>query len=316
MYAAGGVFTAIFKSTDQGENWTEIEVPVGGTSDLFSLTIDPKNGGVLWAATEDGLLKSDRRRRHLDAVGPGHRSLPAEDGRDRSARPVASGGGRRRRRDLRQPRRRRELVAVEHGAGRGLGREALGRPAQRHACSRSWRPASTVATAPSWTEITEPFASGEEADLDGFVFDASVAADHLRPRHLGVLALDRRRQALAEGGAEGPGRAADDEGLDRLGAVREHGAGPRQREDHLRRRRGRTTTPTAPSTRPSTAARSGRPSGTGLPAETVAMLRAGAPGTVFALVEGQRSLPHHQRRRELVGGELRASPTRSSTSWR
>ena len=25
----------------------------------------------------------------------------------------------------------------------------------------------------SWTEITEPFSSGEEADLDGFVFDAA-----------------------------------------------------------------------------------------------------------------------------------------------
>ena len=74
MYAAGGVFTAIFKSTDQGENWTEIEVPVGGTSDLFGLTIDPKTAGVLWAATEDGLLKSDRRRR---PPGPGRTRAPA-----------------------------------------------------------------------------------------------------------------------------------------------------------------------------------------------------------------------------------------------
>ena len=32
--------------------------PVGGTSNLYSLTIDPKNGQQLWAATEDGLLKS------------------------------------------------------------------------------------------------------------------------------------------------------------------------------------------------------------------------------------------------------------------
>ena len=58
LYASGGTFTTIFKSTDQGDTWTKLALPVGGTSDLYGLTVDPKDGKQLWAATEDGLLKS------------------------------------------------------------------------------------------------------------------------------------------------------------------------------------------------------------------------------------------------------------------
>ncbi|MEO8277341.1 MAG: hypothetical protein ABI639_14095 [Thermoanaerobaculia bacterium] len=58
LYAAGGTFTNIFKSTDEGENWEALTIPVGGTSELFSLTMEPSPPHGLWAATEDGLFRS------------------------------------------------------------------------------------------------------------------------------------------------------------------------------------------------------------------------------------------------------------------
>jgi photosystem II stability/assembly factor-like uncharacterized protein len=57
VYALGGVFGKYFKSTDGGDNWSETELPIGGTDEVFDLALAPGSGD-LWAATEGGLLRS------------------------------------------------------------------------------------------------------------------------------------------------------------------------------------------------------------------------------------------------------------------
>lgn len=58
VYAVGGTFGKAFKSTDGGDEFSEMSLPVSGTKKLFSLTLDPADSKVLWAATQAGLFRS------------------------------------------------------------------------------------------------------------------------------------------------------------------------------------------------------------------------------------------------------------------
>lgn len=51
---------SIFKSTNSGENWTQIrETGIDSSALIYSLAIDPENSSLLYAATDHGLYKSD-----------------------------------------------------------------------------------------------------------------------------------------------------------------------------------------------------------------------------------------------------------------
>jgi photosystem II stability/assembly factor-like uncharacterized protein len=57
VYAVTG-FNGLWKSTDRGENFTALSIPLGGTDDIYRFVINPDDPSELWAATEKGLLKS------------------------------------------------------------------------------------------------------------------------------------------------------------------------------------------------------------------------------------------------------------------
>jgi photosystem II stability/assembly factor-like uncharacterized protein len=283
MYAAGGVFTGIFKSTDQGENWSEIEVPVGGTSDLFSLAIDPKKSGVLWAATEDGLLKTTDGGANWtkSEQGTGRYLLKtvAIDPGDPSHLVAGAGG---------------DGIFVSRDSGASWSPSSAGLAAgwveKLWGDPRSATVFAQLATGifrrdgTSWTEVTEPFSSGEEADLDGFVFDATSPQT--------IYALDTSNYWLSSDGGK------------RWQKVEQKGPGVRQMMKgstdsvqflSMAQDRGNAKTIYVGSWSNDDAngavyktidgGKKWAPSGAGLPAESVGMLRVGAPGTVFAFVK-------------------------------
>ncbi|MCM2270379.1 MAG: hypothetical protein NDJ75_09775 [Thermoanaerobaculia bacterium] len=170
LYAAGGTFAKLFKSTDRGDRWSELALPVGGTSDLYDLALAP--GGVLWAATEDGLLKSaDGGATWTRADrGTGRYWLKAiaVDPRD-GARLVAGAGG--------------DGIYASRDGGANWTPSGTG----LHAAwgERLWgAPGSASLFAQlsiglfrhdgrGWSEVTAPFSDGKKAEVDGFLFDAA-----------------------------------------------------------------------------------------------------------------------------------------------
>ena len=57
VYAVTG-FNGLWKSTDRGENFTALSLPLGGTDDIYRLVLNPAEPTELWVATEKGLLVS------------------------------------------------------------------------------------------------------------------------------------------------------------------------------------------------------------------------------------------------------------------
>jgi photosystem II stability/assembly factor-like uncharacterized protein len=283
LYAAGGVFTGLFKSTDQGNEWTELAVPVGETSDLFDLKMDPKNGKHLWAATEDGLFetidggatwkRSDQGTgRYLIktiAIDPGDsKRLIAGAGGDGVY--TSSDGG-------------ATWSSSSVGLAGGWVEEMWGDP-------RSATVFAQLSTGlfrhdgASWTELAEPFASGEEVDLDGFVFDAASPQT--------IYALDTTFYWLSTDGGKrwqkveqkGPGvrqmMKGSTDSVQFLSMVQDRGnpkviyTGSWSNDDA-----------NGAVYKTVDGGKKWAASGTGLPPEEVGMLRAGAANTVFALVD-------------------------------
>jgi photosystem II stability/assembly factor-like uncharacterized protein len=283
LYAAGGTFTAIFKSTDQGNEWTELEVPVGGTSELFDLEIDPGDGRHLWAATEDGLLETTDGgatwTRSDEGTGRYLLKTVAVDPADTSHLIAGAGGD-----GIWVS---RDGAATWSSSSAGL---AGGWVEKMWGDPRSATLFAQLATGlfrrdgANWTEITEPFASGEEVNLDGFVFDASSPQT--------IYALDSSSYWLSSDGGK------------RWQKVEQKGPGMRQMmkgsTDSVQfasmvQDRGNPKIIYTGSWSNDDAngavyktvdgGKKWAPSGTGLPPERVGTLRAGAPNTVFALVE-------------------------------
>jgi photosystem II stability/assembly factor-like uncharacterized protein len=136
----------------------------------------------------------------------------------------------------------------------------------------------------SWTEVTEPFSSGESADLDGFLFDSTSAQT--------VYAFDTsvywkstdggRRWQKVE--TKGPGMRQMMKGS--TDSV-QFASMAQDRGDAKILYAGSWSNDDANGAVYKTvdAGKKWAPSGSGLPAEKVGMLRVGAPGTVFALVD-------------------------------
>ena len=51
-------FSDLFRSADRGETFAPLPTPAGGTDELYRLRLDPRDGHVVWAATEKGLFVS------------------------------------------------------------------------------------------------------------------------------------------------------------------------------------------------------------------------------------------------------------------
>lgn len=70
VYAAIG-FGQLFKTENGGDTWTELDVGLTGTEDLFSLDLDPHDPLTLLAGTENGLRKSTDGGETWSTVGGG-----------------------------------------------------------------------------------------------------------------------------------------------------------------------------------------------------------------------------------------------------
>jgi photosystem II stability/assembly factor-like uncharacterized protein len=283
IYAAGGTFTSIFKSTDQGNEFTELKVPVGATSDLYSLTMDPRNGSVLWAATEDGLLKTTDGGATWSQTdtGSGRYLLKtiAVDPNDSSHLVAGAGGdGIYTSRDGGAT-----WAASSDGLAAGWVEKLWGDP-------RSATLFAQLATGlfrrdgASWSEITTPFSDGDEVDLDGFVFDAASPQT--------IYALDTSVYWLSTDGGRG-WRKVEQKGP----GVRQMMKGSTDSVQFVSMVQDRGNAKVIYTGSWSNDDANGAvyktvdggkkwaPSGTGLPPERVDLLRAGSPNTVFALVE-------------------------------
>ncbi|HXG58857.1 MAG TPA: hypothetical protein VNL91_07525 [Thermoanaerobaculia bacterium] len=64
-------FGQLFKTGDGGDTWTELDLGLQGTDDLFSLDIDPHDPLTLFAGTENGLRKSTDGGESWSTVGGG-----------------------------------------------------------------------------------------------------------------------------------------------------------------------------------------------------------------------------------------------------
>ena len=284
LYASGGTFTNVFKSTDNGDSWATLPVPAGSTSDLYSLTLDPKDGRILWAATEDGLFKSDDGgaswAKSERGTGRYYVQCVAIDPRD-SRRLLAGAGG-----DGVYS--SRDGGANWQSSNAGL---AAGWVEKLWGDPRSATLFAQLATglfrhdASGWSELGDPFASGDKADVDGFLFDAASAQT--------VYAFDTSKYwRSADGGKrwqeiEQKGPSMRDmmkgniESAQFSSLVQESGnpkvfyAGAWSNDG-----------PGGAIYKTVDAGKKWAPSGNGVPNEKVGLLRAAGPGTVFAVVDG------------------------------
>lgn len=170
VWAVGGTFRTVFRSTDGGDEWETLELPIGGTDEVFDLSPAPGTG-TLWAATEGGLLRSADRGASWQRVG--------------------RFGGYLAKRVAFDPRNPRRLWAAAGGTGVWASTDG----------GDSWTPSSNglfagwteeLYAAPGaaavfaqlsvglfrldggrWTELREPFADGKPAEIDGVLFDRS-----------------------------------------------------------------------------------------------------------------------------------------------
>lgn len=286
LYAAGGVFTSVFKSTDSGDNWTELKLPVGGTSDLYELSMDPQDGNTLWAATEDGLLVSrnggdswqisdqgmgnylaksvafdPRNSQHLIAGTGGTGVYASNDGGDswsQSSRGFSGGN----------------VTQIWGAPGNPLLHVQL-----------SIGLFSADAQGP-WSEIIEPFARGRSAELSGILFDSfspqsAYAFDgaYLWKSSDGgmqwqfVAQKEPSMRDMMKGNMETVQFAslAQDRGDAKV-----FYAGSRSNDG-----------PGGAVYKTSNGGKTWAPSGNGVPSERVGMLRAGASGVVLAVVDGR-----------------------------
>ena len=314
LYASGGTFATVFKSTDNGDSWSKLTLPVGGTSDLYSLTIDPKNGQQLWAATEDGLLKS---------ADGGATWTRADRGTGRYVvQSVAI-----------DPRDSSHLVAGTGGEGVFVSRDG----------GASWTPSSAGLTAgwvtrlwgdvrsatlfaqlstglyrrdggSAWTAVTEPFTTEGKADIDGILFDSTSPQI--------VHAFDASKYWRSTDGGR-RWQEAEQKGPSMRDMMK--GKTDTAQFASMAQDPGNAKTLYAGSSSNDTeggavyktvdAGKKWAPSGAGLPPKKIGLLRTGAPGTLFAVVEG-----HGLYRTTNGGGSWSAAnwgfPTGRSRPWR
>jgi photosystem II stability/assembly factor-like uncharacterized protein len=284
LYASGGTFAAIFKSTDRGDTWEKLTLPVGGTSHLYDLALDPKNGERLWAATEDGLLvstdggaswtRSDNRTgRYLVAA-------VAVDPRDSSHLLAGTGG---------------EGVFVSRDGGASWAPSGSGLAAGW--VKRLWgdaRSATLFAQLSTglyrrdangaWAEVTDPFTSEDKAaDIDGILFDAGspqVVYAFDTSKYWRSTDGGRRWQEAEQKGPSMRDMMKGNTDSAQFASMAQDAGNPKI----LYAGSWSNDSEGGAVYKTTDAGRKWTPSGRGLPAGRVGVLVPGGPGTVFAVV--------------------------------
>ncbi len=163
---AGG----FFKSTDRGATFAAAASPVEGSDDIYSVRFAP--GGALWAATEDGLKRSDdggRSWRKSDRASGRYLVLAvAFDPRDAQAMLAASAGG-------------GVYRSADGGASWSFSGEGIsaGWVERLDASPRAATLFAQLSTGlfrrdgdGPWVELADPFEKGGKAvDVDGVLFE-------------------------------------------------------------------------------------------------------------------------------------------------
>lgn len=285
MYAAGGTFAAVFKSTDQGGTWTKLELPVGGTSDLYSLAIDPKGGGRLWVATEDGLLKTPDGGGTWTRVDRGAGNYLVQslaiDPRD-SARVMAGTGG--------------DGVFLSRDGGTswtssntGLAAgwvEALfGDPRGGALFAKLTTGFHRREGTSDWTEITGAFATDGKSDLDGIMFDVTS------PQLLYAFENSKYWRSMDGGRRWQPADLKGPSMRDMMKGNVESAQFISMAQDPgnpkvLYAGSWSNDSPGGAVYKTTDGGKKWSPSGNGLPPKRLNLLRTGAPGALYAVVDG------------------------------
>ncbi len=277
-------FSKLWKSVDRGATFTALTPPVSGTDDIFTLRFEPGASSHLWMASEKGLFRSR---------DSGASWQSADEGSGRYLiKAVAQ-----------NPADPRQMLAASSGGG--VYRSEDG--------GSSWQPSvaglsaawvEKIYTAPgtatlfaqtatglfrheaggNWSEKAEPFENdGDEVELDGMLFErpspeAIWAFDGSTAWRSGdggksFRALERKEPSMRDlmkgnlASAQFRSLAQD------LGNARILYAGSSSNDD-----------PGEAVWKSVDAGKTFKPSGQGLPGEPVNLLRAAAPGVVYALV--------------------------------
>jgi photosystem II stability/assembly factor-like uncharacterized protein len=165
-------FGQLFKTEDGGATWTELDVGLQGTDDLFSLDLDPHDPLTLFAGTENGLRKSTDGGETWETVGGG---LGNWFCKGVAFHPKAKG------------------TVYAGTTGKGFFKSTDGgesfAPSSAGLAAGWIKKLYAPAGAPgpifaqlgvglyrldgpgAWTEIQAPFDPGKAAEIDGFVFD-------------------------------------------------------------------------------------------------------------------------------------------------
>ncbi len=171
LYAVIG-FGHLHRSTDAGATWTELELGLRGTDELFSLEIDPGDPKTLLAATKSGLKVSTDGGDFWASAGDGmgnylFKGLAFHPAKKGTVYAGASGDG------------------FYRSTDGGKAFEAFGKGLAAGWAERIYAPASAPGPVfaqlsvglfrmdgpATWTEIQAPFSEGEPAKIDGIAFD-------------------------------------------------------------------------------------------------------------------------------------------------
>ena len=261
-------FGRVHKSTDGGATWSELELGLRGTEDIYSLEIDPYDPQTLLAATKQGLRKSTNAGATWNSAGAGLG--------DYLCMGLAF-----------HPARKGTVYAGTAGTGffksidGGETFEPLGKGMAAGWTEKVYAPASGMGPIfaqlsvglfrmdgpASWTEIQAPFSPGEPAKIDGIVFDRDSPKRVYAHNASYWWRSDDAGRAWSK--VEVP--RAEHEGTCSRGSSATPSSRASSRTPPTRRSstrvRGRTATPARPSSRRPMAARSGNRRGPGSRAE-------------------------------------------------
>ena len=276
----------LWKSVDRGATFAALAVPIGATDDIYTLRFEPGKPEHLWLAAEKGLFRSADGGASWQRADRDSGRYLLQRGRARSRRRAPNPARReRRRRDLPQRRWRRELGALELRPDRRLGGADLCRPGSATLFVQTATGLFRRDADGTWDEKAEPFEDdGDEVELDGMLFDGkspetiwafdSSSAWRSSDGGRSFRALEKKEPSMRE---MMKGNLASAQ-------FRSLAQDPGESEASSMPDRGRTTIRGRRCGSRSTAARASRPPARGCPGDDVTLLRAAAPGVVYAVV--------------------------------